>query len=298
LRNENAERRTKLTYRAYAKINLLLDVTGKLPNGYHSVAMINQSIDLHDTVTVERTPGTDIEIACDRKGIPFDKRNIVWKACEAFGLYSGVSAKLEKRIPSEAGLAGGSADAAAVLVALRAMFRPEMTSEALCGIAARVGADVPFCLTGGCCLAEGIGEVLTPLPCLPEDYSIALVKPEACVSTGKAYERLDAIKLLHPRTGEAAGLAKRGSWEELFSLCGNVFEQAAEIPGLQACKRQAGESGALLAQMTGSGSAVFAVYHKRTQPGEILRALGRLGEDVRVCKSVPFGVELIQEESI
>ena len=287
MRNDNAECRNRITCRAYAKINLLLDVTGRLPNGYHSVVMLNQSISLHDVVTVELTQNRGIEIVCDCKGIPLDSRNIAWKACEAFGIGGGVKITLEKHIPGEAGLAGGSADAAAVLTALNELF-PGTTSESLYSIAARLGADVPFCLKGGCCLAQGVGEILTPLPCLPDDYSVALVKPEAIsVSTARAYAAMDAIALRRPRTDEAVALAQQGRWAEAFPLCANVFEQVTQLPGLAECKDEALAAGALLCQMTVSGSAVFAIMRNDALP-----ALGALGT-VHVYKPVPFGVELI-----
>ena len=145
------------TYKAYAKLNLHLDVTGVLPGGYHSVAMLMQSVDLADIVTVESTQGTGIEIRCNLPYIPTNKSNIAWKAAAAFfgdDDVPGISGKrvpglcitLEKKIPSGAGMAGGSADAAVVLAALREMYAPEMTDEALREIGAKVGADVPFCL--------------------------------------------------------------------------------------------------------------------------------------------------------
>jgi 4-diphosphocytidyl-2-C-methyl-D-erythritol kinase len=287
----------KLSYRAYAKINLLLDVTGVLPNGYHSVVMINQSISLHDVVTVEVVPGRGIEITCDMPGIPTDQRNIVWKACKAFGGDRGLRITLEKHIPSEAGLAGGSTDAAAVLAALRRMFKPEMPTETLLTIGAKVGADVPFCLTGGCCLAEGIGEVLTPLPSLPQSYAVALTKPDVAVSTAAAYAAMDSIQLRRPKTGRAVALAKQGCWEQVLPLCANVFEQVVELPGLAEWKENALRQGALLAQMTGAGSAAIAVFDEKAISGETIAALGGFGDTVAVHKLVPHGVELIQEES-
>ena len=278
------------SYAAYAKINLLLDVTGRLPNGYHSVAMLNQSIDLHDTVTVETTSGPGIEIRCDAPSIPLDERNIAHKACKAFGLVSGLRVTIEKRIPSEAGLAGGSANAAAVLTALRDIYAPGMPDGQLREIAVTIGADVPFCLAGGCCLAEGVGERLTPLPCLPEDYAIALAKPAFSVSTANAYAKLDSIPFTRPQTVQAIAHARRGDWENLFPLCANVFEQAVSFTDLADVKQNALQAGARLVQMTGSGSAVFAVYHREQPPGEILQALAQLDKHVMVCRPVPCGV--------
>jgi len=281
------------TYRAYAKINLLLSITGKLPNGYHSVAMINQSIGLYDTITVEQTVQPGIVITCNVPGIPTNKRNIVHKACQAFGIVDGLHIHIEKRIPSEAGLAGGSANAAAVLTALRDIHVPGMPDEQLHKIAVTVGADVPFCLVGGCCFAQGVGEVLTPLPCLPKDYSIALVKPDFGVSTAAAYATLDQMDLARPQTELALSHAKQSNWPEVFPLCANVFEQAVDFPGLVLAKQQALQHGAALVQMTGSGSAVFAVFRAQDTTENISQTLGVLGEFVGIFRPVLFGVEKI-----
>ena len=278
----------KHTYLAHAKINLLLDVTGILPNGYHSVAMILQSIDLHDTVTLETVAGLGIEIRCNLPYIPTDHRNIAWKACKAFGVTDGVRVTLEKRIPSQAGLGGGSADAAAVLTALRAMFKPDMPDDELRSIGARTGADVPFCLQGGCCLAEGIGEILTPLPCLPADYEIEVLKPSAGVNTARAYAALDRIGLRRPQTTRAIEFARQGDWESLFPLCENVFEQVTRLPGLGAYRNTRLRAGALLARMTGSGSAVYSIWREGTRP-EGLRAPMRC-EGRYVCRAAGMGV--------
>ena len=280
-----------VTYRACAKINLLLDVTGKLPNGYHSVAMVNHSIDLYDTVSVETTGRPGIEINCSLHGVPLDKRNVAHKACKAFGVDSGLRVTIEKRIPAQAGLAGGSANAAAVFAALRDIYAPAMTDEALREIAITVGADVPFCLTGGCCLAEGVGERLSSLPCLPGDYALALVKPAFSVSTTQAYAKLDQINFTRPQTARAVSHAKQGDWEAFFPLCANVFEQALDFAALHRAKQDALRAGALLAQLTGSGSAVFAVYRKDEPHDEILRALAQLGEPVSTHRFVPCGVQ-------
>ena len=279
----------KHSYKAYAKINLLLDVTGILPNGYHSVAMILQSIDLHDIVTVEATERPGIEIQCSLPYIPTDKRNIAWKACEAFGVTDGLKITLEKRIPTQAGLGGGSADAAAVLTALRDMFKPDMPNEKLREIGMKAGADVPFCLTGGCCLAEGIGEVLTPLPGLPEDCEIEVLKPSAGISTARAYAALDSVDLRRPRTALAVGYARRGDWDGLFPLCENVFEQAARLPGFAQYRRERLQNGALLARMTGSGSAVYAVWRAGEMPAGLQAPMAC--EGWYVCKSTNSGIE-------
>jgi len=292
------------TYRAYAKINLHLDVTGILPpgspqipqglrggSGYHSVAMLMQSIDLHDVVTVEAVSGPGVEIHCNLPYIPTDRRNIAWKAANAFGIHDGIRITLEKHIPSQAGLGGGSADAAAVLTALRDMFRPDMPDGELRAIGATVGADVPFCLMGGCCLAEGIGEALTPLPCLPAGYEIEVLKPSAGVNTARAYAALDSIALRRPQTDKAIEYARQGDWEKLFPLCENVFEQADRLPGLAQYRRSRLERGALLARMTGSGSAVYSIWRAGTRPAGLAAPMACEGS--YVCRAVEQGVERV-----
>ena len=281
----------KHIYRAYAKINLLLDVTGLRPDGYHSVAMLMQSIDLHDIITVELTGGKGIEITCSLPYIPTDKRNIAWKACEAFGITDGLRITLEKRIPSQAGLGGGSADAAAVLTALRDLLRPGMPMETLCEIGAKVGADVPFCLRGGGCLAEGIGEILTPLPSLPASYEIELLKPCAGVNTARAYAALDRMALQRPQTSLAVKYAKQGDWAAVLPLCENVFEQATQLPGLAEYLQDRRARGALLARMTGSGSAVYSVWREGEMPENM--PVPMACSDRFVCRTKGMGVERV-----
>lgn len=282
-----------LTYRANAKINLLLDVTGRMPNGYHSVVMIMHSVTLCDLVTVERAQ-EGIEIICSEPGIPTDERNIVWKAVRAFeqalGIHTGgLRITIEKHIPSQAGLGGGSADAAAVLTALRDLFLPALPDENLRGIGAKVGADVPFCLLGGCCLAEGIGEVLTPLPRLPEGTQIEICKPAAGVSTAGAYAALDSAGIVHPKTQQAIVCAQHGDWHGMFPLCANVFEQVISLPGLAEYKQGCMQHGAMTAQMTGSGSAVFSVW----EPGKAIPLPDIAYTQRSICAPAQQGVEQV-----
>ena len=292
----------KFAYKAYAKLNLHLDITGLLPDGYHSVAMLMQSVDLADTVTVETVRGKGVDIRCNLPYVPRDRRNIAWKAAQAFfapGKTSapripGLKIVLEKRIPAGAGMAGGSADAAAVLTALREMYMPGMPDEELSRIGAAVGADVPFCLRGGCCWAEGAGEKLTSLQSLPPVYQFAVTKPDLHMSTASAYAMLDKIPLKRPDTERVYALALQGGWEGLFPHCANVFEQAIELPGLPQAKAACAGAGALLTQMTGSGSAVFAVCGGNTNPERVRQSLQALGGDfLSFLQPVPKGVEKI-----
>ena len=286
----------RVVYRAYAKLNLHLDVTGILPNGYHSVAMLMQSADLADTITVEAR-GKGVDIRCNLPYIPRDRRNIAWKAAAAFfapGGIPGLKIVLEKKIPSGAGMAGGSADAAAVLAALREIYMPEMSDDELSRIGASVGADVPFCLRGGCCWAEDAGEQLQSLPSLPPVYQFAVAKPDIHINTASAYAMIDAIHLKQPDTNRVYALALRGDWKALFPHCANVFEQAIELPGLAQAKAACGEAGALLTQMTGSGSAVFAVCGEDTNLDQVQESLQELGGNFRtILKPVSKGIEKI-----
>ena len=291
-------------YKAYAKLNLHLDVTGLRPEpqlvGYHSVAMLMQSVDLADIVTVESVRGPGIEIRCNLAYIPKNKSNIAWKAAEAFFAeihtqnMPGICITLEKKIPSGAGMAGGSADAAAVLAALREMYAPEMTDEALRGIGATIGADVPFCLLGGCCWAEGIGEQLTPLQSLPQDYQFAVVKPTVHINTANAYAQMDRVALKRPDTKRVLAYAQRSDFAAMFPLCANVFEQVIVLPGLAEAKEACAAAGALLTQMTGSGSAVFALHKADADAAPIMNGLRALGGDsLGILRPVPCGIKKI-----
>lgn len=271
-----------ITLLANAKINLLLDVTGRRADGCHAVEMLMQSIGLCDTVRIASRAETGIVLTCDDPAIPADQRNIAWKAAEIFfsavpRLDQGISIAIEKRIPAAAGLAGGSADGAAVLFGLRALFSPEMGDDRLAALALRAGADVPFCLRGGLCFAEGVGERLTPLTCLPERYALVLAKPAMGIATGPAYARIDALEHpRHPATRQALRCVRQEDWEGLFPLCGNLFEQAVppEIaPTLEAIRAAMLVHGAALARMTGSGPTMFAVFREAARAQACAQAL-------------------------
>ncbi|MDR1463989.1 MAG: 4-(cytidine 5'-diphospho)-2-C-methyl-D-erythritol kinase [Oscillospiraceae bacterium] len=285
-----------VTLLAAAKINLLLDVVGQLPDGYHGVAMLMQSVDLCDTVTLRRADRPGIVLHCDRPGLPLDHRNIAWKAAEIFatrflpaGFWEreGLEICIEKRIPAAAGLAGGSADGAAVLAGMRTLFSPEIrhqdTELSLREAGAAVGADVPFCLTGGLCLALDIGSVLAPLPSLPAEFTILLAKPACDVSTREAYAQIDGRfpALRHPDWTAATHLALHRNWDRLFTHCGNVFEQVIDGPARVLIKSAMREHGALLCQMSGTGPTVFGIFRDRS-------AAERCAEAVRPCAPTVF----------
>ena len=248
---------------APAKINLLLDIIKLLPNGYHSLFMVMQTVDLCDEVEVALRDDGKITLECSEKALPTDEKNIAYKAAvkffEANNLNFGADIKLNKNIPFEAGLAGGSTDAAAVLKALNTLCDTKLTNEELCKIGVKLGADVPFCICGGTMLAQDIGQVLSPLPKLPDCY-IVLVKPEAGVST-KAIDSCENIR--HPDCAAMLHAAANGDFTGMLENVGNVFEQFVEVPQRADIKAVMRECGCLACCMSGSGPTVFGVFDSK-----------------------------------
>jgi 4-diphosphocytidyl-2-C-methyl-D-erythritol kinase len=256
-----------LHVRAPAKINLSLDVVGRRADGFHLLSTVMQSLDLADRLTVSLDPGTtQIRLASRSGGIPLDSRNTAWKAAELFlrqtGIRTGLSVFLDKQIPAAAGLAGGSADAAAVLLALNHLLPDQLDRSELFSLAARVGADVPFCLQGGTVFCEGIGERLTPLPPLGR-IPVLLCKPDFGLSTPWVFGRLnmDQLGRRPDQPSVLAALANR----DLAALAGhtaNVLESVSlrAYPILRDLKNLLLEAGAVLALMSGSGPTVFGLF--------------------------------------
>lgn len=291
----------KLTLKANSKINLILDITGIKKNGYHSLFTVMQSLSLGDIITVEKTFGESIEIFCDTEGVPTDKSNIVYKCAEKFFDYAqikkdrGIHISIEKHTPFGAGMGGGSADGAAVLVALNKIFKTDFPDKVLCRIGAKVGADIPFCIVGGTALALDIGEIVAPLPDL-EDFRIVVVKPKDCVSTKEAYAAVDALEnIKHTNNKEMLELLADGEFRTALKLCGNVFEQAIEVPGRVDIKDIMNKNGALASCMTGSGSAVYGIFEEKSDAENSAEKLREMFNDVYICTPEPNGVEIISE---
>ncbi|MBO4834754.1 MAG: 4-(cytidine 5'-diphospho)-2-C-methyl-D-erythritol kinase [Lachnospiraceae bacterium] len=266
----------QITRKAYGKINIGLDVTGKREDGYHLVKMILQTVDIHDDVTVSRMDAVDdsaagkhkplIRLTCDDPTLPTDERNLAYRAAaamiEAFHLKDGVSIDITKRIPKEAGMAGGSTDAAAVILAMQELFDLNAATEELDAIALRLGADVPFCLRKGTWLAEGIGEKLTQLKDLPHAHLVIIV-PDFGISTKWAYEQVDAIPdLIHPDIDAIAQAIEAGDLAKTAKSMGNILEEVAirNYPKIREIKESFLAHGAMGAMMSGSGSAVFGIF--------------------------------------
>lgn len=264
---EDMER--KLVLKAYGKINLGLDVVRRLENGYHEVRMIMQSVELADTVTVKQLSEDRIVVRTDRENLPCDERNLAYKAAklmkESYSIWDGVEIFLEKHIPMAAGMAGGSADCAAVLKGMNELFDLGLKLEELQKIGVKLGADVPYCLMGGCALSEGIGEILTALK-NPPSCVLLLAKPEIDVSTKYVYEnlRLDMLER-HPDIDGMIRDIEEGNLEKLCGKLENVLESVTgkEYPVIGEIERVMKEAGALAGIMSGSGPTVFGIFKEK-----------------------------------
>ena len=258
-----------LKLRALAKINLGLDVLGRRENGYHDVRMVMQTIYLYDNVTLTKTEEPGIHLQTNLFYLPVDEKNIAYKAAkllmDEFQIKEGVHITLDKHIPVAAGMAGGSSNAAAVLVGMNRLFRLGLSEQDLMERGVSLGADVPYCVMRGTVLAEGIGEILTPLAPLPKCY-ILVAKPSISVSTKTVYEKLDAHEIEdHPDIdGVIAGL-EAGDLKKVAGSMGNVLERVTieDYPIIQEIKNAMVEAGALNAMMSGSGPTVFGIFEDR-----------------------------------
>lgn len=257
-----------IAVQAYAKVNLTLDVQGRRDDGYHLLSSVMQSISLFDTVILQRqVPGQGILIESDHPLVPTDPTNICWRAAEAFQKYTKVPGELSlsisllKQIPVGAGLGGGSADAAAILHGLNLLYETELSLDELQAIGVTIGADVPFCLQGGTCLVEGIGEKVTPVAHFPP-MTLVLVKPDVHVSTAEIYRQLDPLAHGGDSTHR---LLRFLSGDDSLPL-GRILENALEsvtanlVPEVGEWKKKLGDSGAVATLMSGSGPTVFGLF--------------------------------------
>ncbi len=255
-----------LKLKALAKINLGLDVLGKRDNGYHDVRMVMQTIYLYDNVTLEKTQEPGIQLETNLFYLPVDENNIAYKAAkllmDEFDIKEGVRITLEKHIPVAAGMAGGSTNAAAVLVGMNRLFSLGLSQNELMERGVKLGADVPYCIMRGTALAEGIGEVLTPLPPLPKCY-VLIAKPGISVSTKEVYEALDSEEIPdHPDIDGILEGLENGDLEKVTSSMGNVLERVTikKYPIIDEIKNAMKEAGAINAMMSGSGPTVFGIF--------------------------------------
>lgn len=278
----------KITLPAFAKINLFLEITGKRPDGYHDIDTVMQTVSLHDDVTVSLSGGKGIEIVCPGVDVP-DEKNLAWRAAKAYldryGISDGISIRIEKRIPEKAGLAGGSADAAAVLRAMNAIFGAA-DAASLAETALTLGSDVPFCVYGGCARAAGRGEILYPLSALPDCF-IVVAKGADPSPTPEAYARADTDGF-SPRANNLFPLLGAS---DIFAICRQMFNRFEYTAVYDASiKPVMMGHGALAALLSGSGSAVFGIFGSEENARSAHSELSERGMFSAVCR--PEGAAL------
>ena len=263
----------KMELKALGKVNLGLDILGRKENGYHEVRMVMQTVYLYDRVILERSRTPGIMVETNLRFLPVNENNIAYRAAalmkKEFGIDEGIKIILDKHIPVAAGMAGGSANAAAVLFGMNRMYGLGLSEEELKKRGVGLGADVPYCIMRGTVLAEGIGEKLTPLPSVPKCY-VLIAKPPLSASTETVYEKYDALsRVEHPDIdGILRGLSE-ADIRQVASSMGNVLEQVmlAEYPVIGRIKQAMLDMGAMGALMSGSGPTVFGVFDTKEKAG-------------------------------
>ena len=283
----------RISVKANAKINLGLDITGIREDGYHLLKTVMQSVSLYDIVTLEKSD--EISVICSDETLPCDEHNLAFKAAKLFfeetKLSGGVKISIEKNIPSQAGLGGGSADAAGTIFALNKLYDAGLSDEKLCKIGEKVGSDVPFCIIGGTKLCEGVGEKLTSLKPI-KNCKIVIAKGTDGISTIEAYKTYDKLQgIKHPDVDELINAIDN---EEKFShLCGNVLELTAFLATVDEIKETMIELGAENSVMTGSGSAVFGIFDNERLAEKCCENLKKSGFFATVSVPAEQGIEII-----
>ena len=273
----------KIVTKAYAKINLGLDVLRRREDGYHEVKMVMQTVDLYDVLLVSKKEEDTITISTQREEIPVNEDNLIYKAIklmkDLYGFEGGVHVELVKNIPIAAGMAGGSTDAAAAMRAVNELFELNRPVEELEKHAVKIGADVPYCIQGGTVLSEGIGEVLTKLPNAPQCI-LLIAKPDIMVSTKYVYENLNLPELKkHPDIDLMVEAIREGDAEKMLEPMDNVLatvtEEKYEI--IKEIKQTMKRNGAIKAMMSGSGPTVFGIFETMVQAATAFDAIKEKG---------------------
>lgn len=280
-----------VTVLAPAKLNLSLDVVGTLPNGYHDLDMVMQTIDLYEKIILKTS--RDLRLSLPGSFVPANDKNTAVKAALAFfdytGLLAGVDINVYKRVPVRAGMAGGSADAAGVLVGLNELYGAKLSMSELCAIGAGIGADVPFALLGGTCRVRGVGDLMKALPPCP-DCRFVVVMPSVGVSTPEAFARYDTMgSPVHPDCEAQEQAIRKNDLAAVCAAAGNALEHcsgAVETPTICEILRA---NGAITAQMTGSGAAVFGIFADESQARAAAAVLRKGYKQVYVCRPTTGG---------
>lgn len=269
--------------KAYGKINLTLDVVGRRDDGYHLLDSVMQTVSVWDDLEIQRSSQPGVRLRCDLESLPTDSRNTAFKAAELFledqGLQSeGVDIFITKGIPSQAGMGGGSTDAAAVLRGLNELFGTRLATEKLMELGAKVGADVPFCVAGGAARCTGIGEDVEPISPMPDCW-IVVCKPSVGMSTPEAYAMLDQYPLSDTQaTPEMLEAMAAGDLRRIGKCVANRFDETMQLEPVQALKRVMMDAGAQGSMMTGSGSCVYGIFETERQARKTMDKLSGMGE--------------------
>ena len=292
---ERRERRNAVTVLAPAKLNLALDVVGLLPNGYHALDMTMQTITLYERVVLRRSAGLSLQLP----GSPVqpNDKNTAIKAALAFfhytGLLAGVDIIIHKNTPVRAGMAGGSADAAAVLVGLNALYGAKLSMSELCALGAGIGADVPFALMGGTCRVQGVGDVMKALPPCPDCW-FTVVMPDYGVSTPEAFAAYDKVgSSTHPDCEAQEKAIRAGDLAGVCAAAGNALEECSGARDNEAIKTALKENGAVTALMTGSGAAVFGIFESEEAARNAAEAVRAQWPQVYVARPDRGGARVI-----
>ena len=284
-----------VTVLAPAKLNLALDVVGLLPNGYHDLDMTMQAITLYERVVLRRSPYLDLTLPGST--VAPNNKNTAIKAALAFfhytGLLAGVDITIHKKVPVRAGMAGGSADAAAVLVGLNALYGARLSMSELCALGAKVGADVPFALMGGTCRVQGVGDLIKALPPCPDCW-FTVVMPDYGVSTPEAFAAYDTVgSSVHPDCEAQEAAIRAGDLDALCAAAGNALEECSGAKDNEAIKALLREHGAVTALMTGSGAAVFGVFREEAAARAAAAAAKRRWKQVYAAQPDRGGARVI-----
>ena len=285
----------QVTVLAPAKLNLALDVVGLLPNGYHDLDMVMQTITLYERLTLRRAE--EVRLHLPGSWVPVNEKNTAVKAARAFFRYTGLAGggdmEMEKHIPVRAGMAGGSADAAGVLVGLNALYEARLSTSELCALGAGIGADVPFALMGGTCRVQGVGDFLKALPPCPPCWFVVAM-PSVGVSTPEAFARYDQMgSPIHPDLAAQEAAIRAGDLAAVCAASGNALEHcsgAKETPHIRAILD---EQGALASLMTGSGAAVFGVFDSEAKAQAARAALRQQYKQVYLAQPDRGGPRLV-----
>ncbi len=283
--------RDRVTVLAPAKLNLALDVVGILPGGYHALDMTMQAISLYERVVIRRSPYLDLTLP--GSNVKPGPGNTAIKAALAFfhytGLLAGADITIYKNVPVRAGMAGGSADAAAVLVGLNELYGARLSMSELCALGAGIGADVPFALMGGTCRVQGLGDLIKALPPMPECW-FTVVMPDYGVSTPEAFAAYDKVgSSVHPDCAAQEAAIRAGDLDAVCAAAGNALEECSGAKDNEAIKAALRENGAVTALMTGSGAAVFGVFRTEAEAKAAADALRARWPQVYTAQPVREG---------